>query len=146
MMSRQSKSSKEKSLATDDVSMATLLPASLHPYTGPQVSKEALISSAASQSCHSAKNKPTWTWINPSTLLCPPANQRDFIACMFLLHGKFSTANHMDLSFPDESHGTTASAKWILTPLTSKLQRKDRQTVQNTSLSLSSTQPVQILV
>lgn len=45
-MSRQSELSEDKSLATDGVSMATLLLASLHPYARLWVSRDALISLA----------------------------------------------------------------------------------------------------
>lgn len=56
-MSTHSEPSEEKRLAMDGVSMATLLPASLHPQERLWISREALVSVAACQTHYPAKNK-----------------------------------------------------------------------------------------
>lgn len=140
MMRRWSKSSKEKSLATDGVSMATLLSASLHPYKGPCASRGALRFWAACQTYFSAKNKVERMGdsfgINSFTSLHPPVNHCDFMACTFVLRGIFGRASSKSPFFPDESFRENSKCK--MDPMTSHLptlQRKGR--LQNTSLLAS---------
>lgn len=158
-MSRWSEPSKEKSLATDGVSMATLLPASPHhciPVQGCGVSRKALISSAGCQTCCSAKNKPRQIeLVTPSRYISPL--HFVYMPPVILWHAHFCFIGHLSeqvlrpLPFQINPLGEQFLRKWMKTEFqhTSPPNFKARiRRLHKTPLCLlfSSMPPAEVLV